>query len=613
MIRIRPAGGARRLHLDSLAGVYVRFWPQLAKSWGVLVGALLSMLGYAALQILRPWPLKLVIDAIQGTRRGAASHVPWIADLPPERVVLVAAVGILAVAALGGVAAYGQSFLGAKAGQLLTYRLRRDLFRHVHRLSLAFHDRAKTGDLVLRLTSDMNLVRNLLVRSTLKLVSQGIVVIGVAGLLFWVDWQLALVTLAVLPLLVLTASRFSRRIKKVVRKQRRREGEIAATSAESFGSVAVVKLHGAEETEGERFLASHRRSLREGLRATKLQAALERRVEILIAVGTCLVLWFGAHKVLSGSISAGDLVLAISYVGLVYKPMRSFSRLTGRLAKGTVAAGRIADVLEEAPEELHTAGMLRPDPILGRLSFRDVSFGYDEETPVLRNVSLEIAPGERVALVGRSGAGKTTLARLVPRLYTPQHGSLSLDGIPLEHIELAHLRDNVSFVLQETILFGVSIWDNITFGMDDLGPEAVEAAARRAGIHDRIADLPDGYDTVLLEHGRGLSGGERQRIALARAFVRRAPIVVLDEPDTFLDAAVRDRIWDAIEELTRGCTSLCIVHDVTRTGFADRVVVLDEGRVVGDDTHESLMVDCPLYRDLWSRTASKIGGFRASL
>jgi ABC-type multidrug transport system fused ATPase/permease subunit len=558
------------------------------------------MVAYAMFQVLRPWPLKIALDAALAGAGPAPRAASWLPALPREQVILAAAAAILVIAALGGLAAYGQAYLGAKAGQLLAYRLRRDLFRHVHRLSLSFHDNARTGDLLLRMTGDMNLIRNLLVRSTLRVVSHSLVVAGVAVLMFLTDWQLTLTALAVVPLLLLTSVSFSRRIKKAVRKQREREGRIAATSAESFGSVAVVKLHGAADTEDDRVMGAHRSSLRQGLRATKLQAGLERRVELLIAVGTCAVLWLGARKVLAGSMSAGDLVLAVSYLSLVYKPMRTFSRLTGGLAKGVVAAERVLDVMREAPEEMHGKGLARP-ALRGELELRDVTFGYDPATPVLHGVSLRVEAGERVALLGRSGAGKTTLVRLLPRLYDPQHGEILLDGVPADRIELAHLRDQVSFVLQETVLFGVSVRDNITYGRDELSDEEVERAARCAGIHERILRLPEGYATVLSERGHGLSGGERQRIALARAFARSAPIVVLDEPDAFLDAAVKERIWRAIDDLTEGRTSLCILHDVERARFADRIVVLDGGRVVGNGTHEALLAGCPAYTELWTR------------
>jgi len=596
VITLRRSGSPRELR--SLADAYVRFWPQLRKSRGILIGAVVSSIGTTLFTILRPWPLKIVLD--QTLAGNGPPPAGPLAGVPPSHVVAWASAGILGIAGLAALSAYGQRYLGAKAGQTLAYRLRRDLYRHVLSLSLEEHGRARAGDLVLRLTADMNLVRNLLVPSTLRLASQSLVVLGVAVFLWRIDAWIALTAFAISPLLVVSARRSSRKIKEAVRKQRRRESEFAATTAETVQSIALVKLHGTEEHEGDRFQATHRRSFRSGLRATKLQAALEYRVEMLIALGTCLVLWLGGRRVASGTMTAGDLVLAIAYLGMLYRPVRTFSQLTGRLAKGVVAAERIADVLAKPTEDLHRPDSLVPHRVEGAIRFENVTFEYEPGRPALRDVSLTIAPGERVALVGRSGAGKTTLARLIPRLYSPTRGTVSLDGVPLERLELAALRDRVSFVLQETILLGVSVWDNIAYGLEELTPEAVEGAARLAGIDERIASLPEGYETVLGERGNGLSGGERQRIALARAFLRDAPIVILDEPETFLDAAIREDLWSAISRVTAGRTSICIVHDVRSAMTADRIVVLDGGRVVGTGTHDELLAACPTYAELFA-------------
>ncbi len=596
MIRIGlpPREGLR---IDSLAAVYVRFWPQLRKSRVVLAGAVASSLAFTAFTILRPWPLKIVLDYALVPDRGVPPP-GVLASLSATQIIAAASAAILVIAGLGAISAYGQRYLGAKAGQTLAYRLRRDLFRHILELSLVEHGRARTGDLVLRITGDMNLVRNLLVRATLKLLSQTLVLVAVAVFLARLDWRLAIAALAIAPLLFVSASRSSRRIKAAIRQQRRRESQVAATTAESVRSIALVKLQGTEETERTRFQSSHRRSFRSGLRATRLQAALERRVELLIALGTCLVLWIGGLRVTSGTMTAGDLVLAVSYLGMLYRPIRTFSRLTGRLARGVVAAERIADVLERPTEDLHRAGSLVPAEVRGRLRFEGVGFAYEPGRPALRELSLTIDPGERIALVGRSGAGKTTLARLVPRLYTPSEGAIFLDDVPLERLELAALRDRISFVLQETVLLGISVWDNIAYGQESLSPEDVERAARLVGIHDRVASLPDGYDTILGEAGAGLSGGERQRLALARAFLRETPIVILDEPDTFLDARARADLWDVIGTVTADKTSICIVHDVRNASLADRIVVLDGGRVAGTGSHEELLASCAAYREL---------------
>jgi len=586
---------SRRLRLGPLVRVWIRFWPYTEGSRRILVGALFSTLALVGLQVLRPWPLKLVLDGALVPTGGAPLPGP-LAGLSPGNLIFAASAGILAIAGLAALAAYGQRYLGAKLGQLLAYRLRQDLFLHSLRLAPHEQARARSGDLVLRLTADMGLLRNLLVRSSIGVASQWVVVIGIGTLLLFRDWRVGVTALLIVPLLLRSARTSSSRIRSAVRKQRQRESEVAATTVESIRSATLVKLHGAHEHERSRFQATHRRSFRSGLKATRLQAAFERRVELLIAVGTCLVLGVGARQVMNGHATAGDLVLALSWVGMMYKPIRTFSRVTGRLAKGVVAAERVVSVLDRAAEDLRAPGALVPERLHGCLSFEDVSFAYEADRPVLRNVTFGIEAGQRVALVGRSGGGKTTLVRLLPRLLEPTGGRILLDGHPLSAFQLALLRERIAFVLQETVLMGISIRENITYGRDDLTEDDVVVAARLAGLHDKVAALPRGYDTVLAESGAGLSGGERQRVALARAFARDADLVILDEPDTFLDAAVKRDLWETIDELTRGRTSICIVHDLEQARFADVVVVVEEGRVIAQGPHEAVYAACPEYR-----------------
>jgi len=588
----------RRWNPGALARAWIRFWPYTAGHRHVLAGAAGSTLALAVLKVARPWPLKLVFDGALVPRPPGAGGVPtFLAPLSPGQLVVAAAGGVLAIAALAALAGYGQRYLGAKLGQLLAYRLRQDLFLHALRLAPAEQDKAKSGDLTLRLTADMSLVRNLLVRTSVATVSQWLFVVILGTMILVTDWRAGLAALSVVPLLVASAHTSSSRIRTAVRKQRSRESEVAATTVESIRSATLVKLYGAHEQERSRFQATHRRSFRSGLKATRLQAGFERRVELLVAVGTCLVLALGARRVLAGESTPGDLVLVLSWVGMMYKPIQTFSRVTGRLAKGVVAAERIADVLDRASEDLRAPGALAPTHVAGDIRFEGVSFSYDG-TLALDRVDLSVPAGQRVALVGRSGAGKTTLARLLPRLHEPASGRILLDGRPLGDYQLAFVRERIAFVLQETVLMGISIRDNIAYGQDDLDDEALFRAARRAKLHDAVLALPDGYDTVLKEDGRGLSGGERQRIALARAFARDADIVILDEPDSYLDAGVRRDLWETIAELTRDRTSICIVHDLEAAKRADRIVVLDGGRVVGDGPHERLLVECGVYAAL---------------
>ncbi len=587
---------SRRVSPGAFLAIWVRVWPATRKSRGLLAGAAGSALAYAAFQVLRPWPLKWVLD-------GALAAEPTALPVPldgrtPAQVIAAAALALIALAVGSALAAYGQRLFGARFGQTLAYRLRRDLFLHALRLAPSEQDRARTGDLVLRLTADMGLLRNLLVRSSVRLLSQALIVAVAAGLLVAHDWRAGLAALAVAPMLAWSARSSSRKIRTAVRKQRRRESEVAANAVESLRSVQLVKLHGAQEAEKTRFQSSHRRSFRSGLKAARLQAAFERRTELLIALGLALVLLFGAHRVLAGRATTGDLVVALAWAGMIYKPMRSFSRLNGRLAKGIVAGERVMSVFDRAAEDLHAPGALSPARWEGGLELRDVAVRWPDGRFGLQGVSVTIEPGERVAIVGRSGAGKTTLARLLPRLIEPTEGEIRLGGHRLDEYRLSWLREQMSFVLQETMLLGVSLRDNIRFGREDLSDDDLHRAARKAGIHERIVALPEGYDTVLREEGRGLSGGERRRVALARAFARRGPLVILDEPDSHLDTPVREALWETIDQLVVGRTSLCIVHDLIRARSADRVLVLEGGRLVGNGSHDELMRNCAEYRAL---------------
>ncbi len=588
---------ARRTSPLTLFRVWRRFWGHTRGSRGLVAGTLASTLAVAILQVLRPLPLKLVLDGalIPG---GASSLPPGLAAWSPGQIVAASMAGILALASLLALAGFGQRYLGAKFGQVLAYHVRRDLFLHVLRLTPAEQSRARTGDMVLRLTADMSLLRNLLVRSSVRMLSAVLLVVATATALLIQDWRLGLAAVSILPFLLVSARHSSRAVRQAVRKQRRRESDVAASTAESIRSATLVKLHSAHEHERTRFQANNRRSFKSGLRATRLQALFERRVELLVAVGTCLVLGVGAQRALSGAASPGDVVMALAWAGMMYKPVRTFSRLNGRLAKGTVAAERIAELFDRAAEDLAAPGTIAPEQLDARLSFENVSYEYADGHVALTDVSFEVAGGERIAVVGRSGAGKSTLMALLPRLLEPTDGRIRLDGRPLNDYQLGYVRDRISFGLQETVLLGLTVRQNIVYGLDDIPDDVVERAARCAGIHDRVLRLPSGYDTVLREDGAGLSGGERQRVALARAFARDASLLILDEPDTYLDPAERNDLWEAIDRISQGRTTLCVMHDPSRARFLDRILVMDGGTVAGLGTHAELLAGCIPYREL---------------
>ena len=418
--------------------------------------------------------------------------------------------------------------------------------------------------------------------------------------MLWVNVELALIAIAILPLFLLTTATMSRRISGVARQQRKREGAMAATAAEAIGAIKVVQalsLQGMLETA---FASQNKKSLKEGAKAQKLRAGQERTVEVLVAVATALVLWRGVQLVRLGSVTPGDLLVFISYLKVAFKPMRQLAKYTGQIAKALASGERILDLFDIVPEIRDSRGAMDAPPFKGRVEFRRVSFGYESNQRVLDGVNFTVKPGERIALVGASGGGKSTLVSLLLRLYDPWEGQIRIDGHDLREYKIESLRRQISIVLQDSVLFAASVRDNISYGCLGATDWEIEAAAKLANAHDFILELPEGYDTVLGERGATLSGGQRQRIAIARAAVRQAPIVILDEPTVGLDNRSEALVNEALERLTRDRTTFLITHDLDAARSADRIFYLEGGKVCESGTHEELLERGERYANLYA-------------
>ncbi|MEY6432460.1 ABC transporter ATP-binding protein [Thioalkalicoccus limnaeus] len=576
--------------LPGLGRILRRFWPYLRKHLLLIAGAMLALFASIGARLLEPWPLKFVIDrVVVDAPAGGASGWAWVDGLDPMTLLTYAALAMLLIVAARGVGSYLSTISFALVGNKVLTEVREDLYRHLQRLSLGFHHKAKTGDLTIRIIGDIGMLKETTVTAILPLLANVLVLGGMVGIMLWLNWQLALIALLPMPLLWLTSVKVGRRIQEVSRKQRQREGAMASTAAESMTAIRDIQALSLEKTFEKAFTSESRKSLKEGVKAKRLAAGLERTVDVLIGLSSALVLWFGARLVLAGALTPGDLIVFLAYLKNIFRPIREFAKYTGRLAKATAAGERVVDLLEQTAEIQDLPNARPAPPFVGAVQFDQVSFAYEPGQPVLNQIDLCVAPGERVAVVGPSGMGKSTLVSLLLRLHDPREGRVLVDGVDIREYRLDSLRAQISIVLSDSLLFAASVRDNIGYGAPDASTEQIERAARLANAHAFITALPNGYDTLLGERGVTLSSGQRQRIAIARAALRRGPILILDEPTSGLDRDNERAVIEALENLSRGRTVLMITHDLELAARADRILYLEAGGLSEQGAHAELL------------------------
>jgi ATP-binding cassette subfamily B protein len=578
-----PVAEAPAVPLPAIAR---RFWPYARRyrRWLVLTGVFIAL--DAAIETAAVWLFKVLVDEVLVPRDLGA--LVWVAGL------------FAAVTLAGGLVGFADDVLSTWVSERFLLDLRGRFYAHLQCLPPDFFEGRRLGDVLSRLTSDIQAIESFVLSGVADALSYALRVVFFIGALLWLQWDLALIALVVAPLFYVAARRTAALLKRASREKRRRSGSIGAVAEEGLANMTLVQAYGGEATEAARFQAQNLASFRAQMTATRLRAAFGPLVELIELAGAILVMAYGTLKLSQGALSLGGLLVFLAYLSKLYSPIRGMSRLTTGLFAASASAERVIEFLDERPSVADPAEPLPAGRRRGEVRFEGVRFTYPGAVDeALRGVDLAVGPGEMLALVGPSGAGKSTVARLLLRFAEPSGGRVLLDGEDAAAYALADLRSNIAVVLQETLVFDATVFENIAYGREGATRAEVEAAARAADAHEFIGSLPNDYESRVGQRGRRLSGGQRQRIAVARAMIRDAPVLLLDEPTTGLDAESAQRILEPLRRLMAGRATIVIAHDLLTVREATRIAVLDDGRVVDTGTHAELLGRCTLYRSLW--------------
>ncbi len=569
--------------------------------WVLVVFA--AMMVETLASLAAPWPLKVVLDNALGHDK-LPEWLMWIHDLGIDRdtmgLALFAAIAAIAIAVMDAFADYVDNYYTESVGQWVAHDLRIRIYDHLHRLSLGYYASHQTGTMLSTLTSDVATVQDFASSATLSIVVDLMTIVGMLGIMFWLEWDFALIAVGVTPFLLLFVMRFKRAVKDATRDVRKRQSDIVAVAEQGLGSVRSVKAFDRQDLEAQRMDAASRATVQAALNARRIKSLLGPVVSVVVALCTGFVLWRGTSLILAGTMTVGALTVFLAYLAKFFKPVQDLAKMTNTIAQTAVGLERIQTILSADDVIPEKADAAAPPTLRGEVVFEHVAFAYDRDTPVLTDVTFTVKPGQVVGVVGGTGSGKSTIVSLIPRFYDVAAGSVRIDGTDVRDYQLHPLRRQIGFVLQETVLFHGTIRDNIAYGRPGGATDAeIVAAAKLANADEFIARMPKGYDTVVGERGDTLSGGQRQRIGIARAVIRDNPILILDEPTAALDTESERLVMEGLERLMKGRTVITIAHRLSTIRDADNIVVLAGGVVAEQGTHDELIARNGLYADLY--------------
>jgi ATP-binding cassette, subfamily B, bacterial len=570
------------------------------RKWLIVV--LIAMIIETIMSIAAPWPLKVILDNVVGKHK-LPEFLGWLRDFSSGENTLalagVAALGVIVIAAIGALASYIDNYYTESVAQYVANDLRRRLYHHLQRLSLKYYDTHEIGNAVSTITADVSTIQDFASTALLSILVDALTILGMLAVMIYLNFDFALIVVVVTPVLLYCISHFKKAVKEATKEVRKSQSAMLGVVEQGLQSVRSVKAFGRQDTEEARLSDASLTSVQAALRARRVKSMLSPIVSVTVAACVALVLWRASGLILRDAMTIGALTVFLSYLNKFFKPVQDLAKMTNVIAQAAVGLERVQAILDADAIIPEKPGARDPGKVGGEIVFENVAFAYDAAAPVLRGVNLTIKPGMRVGVCGPTGSGKSTVLSLIPRFYDPTGGRVLVDGVDVADYKLAGLRNQIGFVLQDTVLFVGTIRDNIAYGRSDATADEIVAAAKMANAHEFISLMPKGYDSLVGERGLTLSGGQRQRIGIARAIVRNSPILILDEPTAALDTESEKVVMEALERLMQGRTCITIAHRLSTIRDSHKIVVLKAGVVAEEGTHAELIASNGIYAGLY--------------